>query len=60
MNANVGALDRVLRAVIGALILVLGWVYGTPWGLLGLLPLATGLFGRCPLYSAIGISTKRR
>jgi len=29
----------------------------TPWGWLGIVPLATGLLGSCPLYSVLGINT---
>jgi hypothetical protein len=29
----------------------------TLWGLVGLVPLATGIVGSCPLYSILGINT---
>jgi hypothetical protein len=29
----------------------------TPWGFLGIVPIATGLLGNCPLYSVLGFST---
>jgi hypothetical protein len=29
----------------------------TPWGWIGLVPLATGILGSCPLYTLFGIST---
>ena len=32
----------------------------TVWGWLGLVPLLTGLFGTCPIYALLGISTARR
>ncbi|WP_372838986.1 DUF2892 domain-containing protein [Phaeovulum sp.] len=61
LKENVGTIDRVLRIVIGAG-LILGyflnpdgaysWLY---W--LGLIPLATGLMKTCPLYSILGMST---
>jgi len=60
MKANVGGVDKILRIVVGlgllSLILVLEgnarW-----WGLVGLAPLATGLFNFCPLYSLLGLNT---
>lgn len=58
MRVNVGSLDRWLRVVLGLLILML--VFTGPrsnWGWLGLIPLATGLVGTCPLYSLFGWST---
>ena len=60
MQVNVGKADRFVRVVAGLAILSLffflegGERY---WGLIGLLPLTTGLFGFCPAYSIFGIST---
>lgn len=60
MTRNIGNIERILRIVIGAA-LVLGffvssgaysWLY-----LLGLIPLATGLIGWCPPYALLGINT---
>lgn len=56
--ANVGGLDRVLRVVVGLVLIALaatgtvGW-----WGWLGVVPLGTGLFGFCPAYTLLGIKT---
>lgn len=60
MKANVGGIDKVLRIVVGALLLSLVLVLESPlnwWGLLGLVPLLTGLMGYCPLYSLLGLSS---
>lgn len=58
MKVNVGTLDRVLRIIVGMVLIVLAitGVIGV-WGWIGVVPLATGLFKFCPLYSLIGIST---
>jgi hypothetical protein len=58
MKTNVGGLDRILRIAVG-LILIALTLAGTigAWGWLGLIPLATGLFRTCPLYSLIGMNT---
>jgi hypothetical protein len=54
---NVGGLDKILRIVIGAL-LVLGALMGYGvWMWIGVIPLVTGLMGSCPLYSIFGIKT---
>lgn len=55
---NVGGLDRGARIVVGlALVgLTLAGTIG-PWGWIGLVPLATGALGSCPLYTAFGISS---
>lgn len=62
MNAilprNEGAADRIARVVVG--LAVLSMVFVGPkslWGLLGLVPLITGLVGSCPLYTLAGMST---
>ena len=54
---NVGGIDRVLRIVAGIAILAGGFALKSWWGLLGIIPLATGIFGFCPLYRLVGIST---
>lgn len=60
MNANVGGIDRVLRIVVGIAVLSLVFVLDGParwWGLVGLVPLFTGLVRFCPLYAALGLNT---
>ncbi|PZW48332.1 Protein of unknown function (DUF2892) [Humitalea rosea] len=58
MTTNVGTIDRGLRIAGGLLLLALGY-FGPIgwWGLIGLVPLATGLMGSCPVYSLLGIDT---
>lgn len=58
MKRNESGLDRGLRIAVGVGVLSLT-VIGpqTPWGLLGLVPLATGVLGLCPLYTLLGVST---
>ena len=60
MKANVGGIDRVLRILAGVALLALVFVLegNARWfGLVGLLPLATGLVGYCPAYALFGLST---
>jgi len=50
--------ERVLRVLLGLGVLSLTFLGPkTPWGFLGLVPLATGLLGSCPLYTLLGFST---
>lgn len=60
MVRNEGTIDRNLRVLSGIAVLSLT-VLGpkTLWGLLGLIPLVTGLVGFCPLYRLLGISTSK-
>ena len=61
MNANIGTVDRSLRIVVGLILigLSLSGVIGL-WGWIGIVPLATGLFRFCPLYTLLGIKTCKR
>ena len=58
MKLNVGGVDRILRIALGVVLIALaatgtvGW-----WGWLGVVPLATGLFRFCPLYTLLGMNT---
>lgn len=55
---NEGTIDRVVRVVAGLALLSLTVVGPkTMWGLVGLVPLITGSFGSCPLYTVLGLST---
>lgn len=58
MKKNVGSLERVIRIIAGIAILSLAFVGPqSPWAYLGIIPLATGLIGWCPLYALLGLST---
>ncbi|MBX2995323.1 MAG: DUF2892 domain-containing protein [Bdellovibrionaceae bacterium] len=58
MKANEGKWDRIARVIVGLGLLSLT-VLGpqTLWGLVGLVPLITGIVGFCPLYKVFGLST---
>jgi hypothetical protein len=60
MKCNVGSVDRLLRIIIGLVIALLGVVFDSWWGLVGLVPIATGLFRFCPLYVPFKISTDKK
>lgn len=61
MKYNVGTIDRMLRILIGVILIALaatgtvGW-----WGWLGVIPLLTGLVRTCPAYSILGVNTCKR
>jgi len=61
MKQNIHNIERVVRVVIGAAIVSLVFVGPqSPWGWLGLVPIATGLLGWCPPYAMLGISTCKK
>ncbi|MCY1671051.1 DUF2892 domain-containing protein [Novosphingobium sp. SL115] len=58
LKSNIGNVDRILRLILGIALIALVFVGPqTPWGWLGLVPLLTGLWRTCPLYSLIGLNT---
>lgn len=58
MTRNEGTADRVIRVVLGLGLLSLIVVGPHTWfGLIGLVPLVTGLVGFCPLYRVLGVRT---
>ncbi len=59
MKKNVGSVDKVVRIILGLVIIVLGFVYSSWWGLVGIIPLATAFMGFCPAYYPFKISTNK-
>ncbi len=58
MKTNEGKLDRTIRILAGLGLLSLVFVGPqTLWGLIGIVPLLTGIVGICPLYMALGFNT---
>ena len=63
MTTNVGTIDRVLRLIIGAVLLcfaigLIAPASGYNWiGWIGVVPILTAIFASCPLYSLLGIKT---
>lgn len=60
MQINVGNVDRVIRVAVGLALLSLPFWLDTPWrwlGLIGLIPVLTGLLGSCPAYRLLGLNT---
>ena len=63
MKLNVGKVDQWIRIILG--IAVLSLLILLPgnarwWGLLGFIPLLTGIFRFCPLYVPFGIHTNAK
>jgi hypothetical protein len=62
LKRNEGTADRIIRVMLGTVILLVAWQYLTgPWQIvayvLAAAALLTGLVGVCGLYSLLGIST---
>lgn len=60
MKTNVGTLDRSIRIIAGLVLIALAATGAVgAWGWIGVVPLATGALGWCPLYTVLGINTCR-
>jgi hypothetical protein len=65
MKSNMSNIDRVLRVVIGIAMVVVGFAVlegtaGIVVGIIGVIPLLTGLTGWCPLYTLFKTGTKKK
>ena len=65
MSTNVGSIDRILRIIAG--VALIAWALGllpgiaaSPWGWIGVVPLATAFIGWCPAYTLFGMNTCRK
>lgn len=54
MCNNIGVLGRSIRIVAGIGILGAGVMYGSWWGLVGIVPLLAGIAGMCSIYYPLG------
>lgn len=57
MKANVGSPDKIIRIVLGAVIIGAGFYFKSWFGLIGAVPILTAFMNFCPLYSIIGVNT---
>ncbi|HED37248.1 MAG TPA: DUF2892 domain-containing protein [Ignavibacteria bacterium] len=60
MQKNVGTTDKIVRIILGLVIIILGIIYGSWWGLIGVIPLLTAFISFCPIYAPFKISTFKR
>lgn len=63
MKVNEGSIDRMIRVILGLIILSLWFVLqenARYFALIGIIPLFTAIAGWCPLYSLFGVSTCKR
>ncbi len=61
MQVNVGSTDRLVRIVLGIVLVALFFVLAAPWKYValvaGLVSITTGLTRFCGLYKLLGINT---
>ena len=54
---NVGSVDQVIRVIVGIGIIGVGIYFQSWWGLIGIVPILTAVFGRCGMYVPFGLNT---
>lgn len=60
MKLNVGGVDKILRVVLGIVLIAAAVLGAIPmWGYIGIVPLVTGLVNFCPLYTVLGFSSRK-
>lgn len=60
MKLNVGGIDKVLRVLLGIVLIAAAALGAIPmWGYIGIVPLVTGLVNFCPLYTVLGFSSRK-
>ena len=57
MKNNVGSIDRGARIVVGCVVIAAGLYWQSAWGVVGAVPLVTGILGWCPAYLPFGFSS---
>lgn len=60
MKANVGSADRIIRFILGIVIILLGIYFKNWWGAVGVILLFTAAVKWCPIYLPFKISTMRK
>ncbi|PLX46532.1 MAG: DUF2892 domain-containing protein [Deltaproteobacteria bacterium] len=63
MQVNEHNAERVVRVIFGIALLSLLFILDSNWryiGLVGIVPILTGLTGFCPLYTLLGINTAKK
>ena len=57
MKPNVGGIDRIIRIILGLVILGAGFYFKSWLGLIGIVPILTGIFRFCPAYLPFVLSS---
>lgn len=60
MGKNVGKADKNIRILLGIITIILGLIFKSWWGLIGIPLIITALIGWCPAYLPLGISTNKK
>ena len=59
MKKNMGSIDKTIRLILGIVVIALGIIFQSWWGLIGLLLVGTSSLSFCPLYVPFRFSTRK-
>jgi hypothetical protein len=59
MKRNIGKTDRIIRIIVGIIIIALGIIFQSWLGLFGIIPIVTAVTGACGFYLPFGINTRK-
>lgn len=57
MDINIGKVDKIIRVLLGSIVIILGAQLNGVWGVFGIIPIITVQVSICPLYLLLGINT---
>ena len=60
MKKNMGSLDKNIRLIFGIAIIVLGFLFNSWWGLIGIIPIITSISSFCPFYLPFKMNTIKK
>ena len=60
MESNLSKVDKILRALLGGVILTAGIYFNMWWGLAGGIIFLTSVFEFCPIYFLLGINSHKK
>ncbi len=60
MKKNMGSLDKNIRLIFGIAIIVLGFLFNSWWGLIGIIPILTSITSFCPFYLPLKMNTIKK
>ena len=59
MKKNVGKIDKIIRYIVGAAILLTGYYFSSWLGLIGIVIMLPAIFGSDPFYNLINMNTNK-
>ncbi len=54
---NIGKIDKIIRLVLGLIIVTWGAITMNFWGIIGIALIGTSLMSFCPLYALLKVNT---